>query len=68
MPGPYKFNYTWRRVQVMKLLIKQFFPVYVPPFMSETKFHTHTEQQAKLYILIFISADSRREDKRFCTE
>jgi hypothetical protein len=44
--------------------------VYVPPFMSETNFHTHTEPQAKiiaLYILIFMFLDSRREDKGFWT-
>jgi hypothetical protein len=41
--------------------------VYVPPLMSETKFHTHTEPPEKiivLYILMFMFVDSTREDKR----
>jgi hypothetical protein len=46
--------------------------VYVPPLMSETKFHTHTEPQEKLYvvlyILIFMFLDSKRKDKKFWTE
>jgi hypothetical protein len=45
--------------------------VYVPPLMSETKFHTHTEPLQKimvLYILIFTFLDSRREARRFWTE
>ena len=37
--------------------------------MSETKFHTHTKEQAEfyvvLYILIFKFLDSKLEDKRF---
>jgi hypothetical protein len=33
-----------------------------------TKFHTHTKQQAILYIFIFIFLDSKLEDERFCTE
>jgi hypothetical protein len=42
--------------------------VYVPPLMSEAKFHTHTERQAKLSSCIFWFLsffDSRREDRRF---
>jgi hypothetical protein len=42
-----------------------------PPFISETKFHTHKQPQVKivlLYNLTFPFLDSRREDKRFWTE
>jgi hypothetical protein len=40
--------------------------VDVPSLMSETKFHTHTEPQAKsvLYILMYMFLGSRQEDKR----
>ena len=30
-------------------------PAYIPPLMWETKFHTHTKQQAKLYFRIYES-------------
>jgi hypothetical protein len=45
--------------------------VYVPPFLLQTKFRTHTEKHAKivvLYVHIFTFLDSKREDKVFWTE
>jgi hypothetical protein len=45
--------------------------VYVPLVLLGTMFHTHIETTGKiivLYILTFTFFDSRREDKRFCTE
>jgi hypothetical protein len=57
-------NYTWRRVQVLSLRLSsvkisssapcsQAPSVYVPPLMRETKFHSHTEPQAKLEFCVF---------------
>jgi hypothetical protein len=68
------FHHTISSVQIFSSVpCSQTPSVYVPPLMSETKFHTHTELQAKysnvLYsILIFMSLNSRREDKIFWTE
>jgi hypothetical protein len=45
--------------------------VYVPPLMAETKFHAHTEPQAKLYSYAFLFLklfDCRQEERRFWTE
>jgi hypothetical protein len=39
--------------------------MYVPPFMSETKFHTHTKPQAKVIVLyILILEDFRQQTRR----
>jgi hypothetical protein len=58
-------NYTSRRVQAMKLLImrhpssvktvssapcSQTPSGYIPPLISETKFHTQTQSQAKFFV------------------
>jgi hypothetical protein len=45
--------------------------VYFSPLISETKFCTHTEPEAKFFLYFkssFYVLDSRREDKRFWTE
>jgi hypothetical protein len=57
-------------VQIFSTPCSQTPSVYVPPLLSETMFNTHIQSQAKLvlYILTFTFFDSRREDKRFCTE
>jgi hypothetical protein len=49
-------DYTWRRAQVMKLLIMQFPPtsthlISLRSSMPETKFHTRTKSQAKIIVL-----------------
>jgi hypothetical protein len=51
------------RVQIIKLLVMQSFPLpcyfvpprpkYLPPSVWETKFHTCTKQQTKLYFCVF---------------
>jgi hypothetical protein len=44
--------------------------VYVPPLMSETKFHAIQNHRKNyiIYIQMFKLLDSRREDKMFWTE
>jgi hypothetical protein len=57
--GLHHSDYTWRTLQVMKLLVMQFSPPSHPHhpvfehLQSKTKFHTHTKPWAKLQYSIF---------------
>jgi hypothetical protein len=44
----------------------QIFSAYVPSSVWLIKFHTHTTQQAQVYLNLY-TFDSKLEDKRFCT-
>jgi hypothetical protein len=72
-------NYTWPRVQVMKLLITQFSPasrhfslLSRTLFSNTSVYVSHpfkiTRKIIVLYIANFTFFDRRREDKRFWTE
>jgi hypothetical protein len=91
-PPPLDYsNYTWRRVQITKLLITQFSPlslhliplrslvlispsascsqtlwVYVPPLMSESKFHTiqnHRQNYSHVYSNFYVFWQQMRKQK-----
>jgi hypothetical protein len=72
-------NYTWQRVQIMKLLVMKFSPFSrhliplwskYPPLMSDPKFHTiqnHRQNYSLLYSNVMFF-DSRWEERTFWTE
>jgi hypothetical protein len=58
-------NYTWRRVQVMKFLIKQFSPTscHFIPLWSKYSSQHPVLKIIVLYILTFMFLDRRQEDR-----
>jgi hypothetical protein len=71
-PQLYYSNYTWRRVQIMKLLLTlSFYTMFLPQCKrpSFTSIQNHSKVIVSYsYIQIFKFFDNRQEDRRFRTE